>query len=187
MAKDVIIFTDGDETAYHALGVACKDLALHPLHASQGNPTPLTGDRLIRAVLDAPRDPVVVMVDDRGDKGKGLGEQALEDLMASPDINVLGVVAVAANTHPVHGVIVDGSVTNEAVVVSTAVDKNGEPTHDNILRGDTVDVLGHSGSVPIVGLGDPGKMGGKDSVERGVPITKQALEEILRRSGYHGR
>lgn len=184
LAKDVIIFTDGDETAYRALKVACKDLGLHPLQASQGNPTPLTGERLIEAINRAPHDALVVMVDDRGDKGKGVGEQALDDLIHSPDINVLGVVAVAANTHPVEGVMVDGSITNETVLVSTAVDKEGDPTSDNILRGDTVDVLAHRVSVPVVGLGDPGKMGGRDSLSQGVPVTREALEEVLRRAGY---
>ncbi len=186
MAKDVIIFTDGDDTAYHALSVACKELDLHPLRASRGNPTPLTGDRLIRAVVDAPRDPVVVMVDDRGDKDKGIGERALEDLVTSPELHVLGVIAVASNTHPVKGVMVDGSITNASSLVSTAVDKAGDPTQNSVLHGDTVDVLNRE-KFPIVGLGDPGKMQGKDSIERGVPITKEALEEILRRSGYHGR
>ncbi len=186
MAKDVIIFTDGDETAYRALQVACQDLGLYPLHASQGNPTPLRGERLIEAIAKASQGPVVVMVDDRGDKGKGVGEQALEDLMNSPDINVLGVVAVAANTQPVEGVTVDSSITNEAVLVSTAVNKEGEPTSGNILHGDTVDVLSHGVSVPVVGLGDPGKMGGKDSIQHGVPVTKEALEEVLRRAGYPG-
>lgn len=184
MARDVIIFTDGDETAYRALKVACKDLGLHPLQASAGNPTPLHGDRLIQAIKETPHDPVVVMVDDRGNKGKGIGERDLEALMHGPGINVLGVVAVAANTHPVEGVMVDGSITNEAALVSTAVNKEGEPTSDTILHGDTVDVLSRGVSVPVVGLGDPGKMGGKDSINQGGPVTKEALEEILRRAGY---
>ncbi|WP_430626284.1 stage V sporulation protein AE [Sulfobacillus thermotolerans] len=54
--------------------------------------------------------------------------------------------------------------------------------------GDTVDVLADDvGDVPIIGLGDPGKMGGHDAIGHGVPATRRALEEVLQRSGYHAR
>jgi stage V sporulation protein AE len=36
-----------------------------------------------------------------------------------------------------------------------------------------------------VGIGDIGKMAGKDSYEIGAPITKKAIEIILERSGFH--
>ena len=39
----------------------------------------------------------------------------------------------------------------------------------------------------IVGIGDIGKMARKDHFEQGSPITRQAVELILERSGYYGR
>lgn len=180
--KKVIILTDGDETAYRALAVACESLPCHPLKASVGNPTPLSGKELVNAVVDVPAEPVVVMVDDRGDVGRGPGEEALNTLLDAEELEVLGVIAVAANSHPVHGVQVDLSVNQYGKVVHQAVDKSGRGESSDTLKGDTVDVLaGYSG--PIVGLGDPGKMQGHDAIDQGVPATRRALEEILRRVG----
>lgn len=179
MAKrQVVILTDGDETAYRALSEACRDLDCHPLRASEGNPTPLSGPELVAAIHGAPSEPVVVMVDDRGEAGTGLGEKALDAVLQAPDIDVLGVVAVAANTRPVHGVKVDESVTQEAQVVNRAVDKEGRAASSQVLKGDTVDVLEDYQGL-VVGLGDPGKMEGHDTIQRGVPATRRALEEIL--------
>ncbi|MCL4318465.1 MAG: stage V sporulation protein AE [Firmicutes bacterium] len=186
MAHDVIVVTDGDETAYRAIDAACQELELFALKASQGNPTPLSGKALVQAVLEAPKEPVVVMVDDRGQADQGVGERDLEVLLKSPKLNVLGVVAVAANTRHVEGVAVDASVTQTGEITDGVVDKQGRATSGNTLHGDTVDVLqGHDG-LPVIGLGDPGKMEGHDSMSQGVPATKKALQEILRRSGYHG-
>lgn len=182
--KRVIILTDGDQTAYQALSEACHDLQCHPLRASEGNPTPLSGSDLVERVLQAPKEPVVVMVDDRGDAGLGRGERALDVLINAPELEVMGVVAVAANTHPVQGVDVPESVDQNGQVVHEAVDKDGHRVSGRTLKGDTVDVLrGFSGT--IVGLGDPGKMEGHDAVGRGVPATRRALEEILQKGGGH--
>ncbi|AUW93630.1 stage V sporulation protein AE [Sulfobacillus sp. hq2] len=185
----IIIVTDGDQTAYHAIEEASAALHLHPLKASRGNPTPLTGQELLEAIAKAPQEPVVVMVDDRGEAGTGRGEEDLEVLMNSDEVEVLGVVAVAANTHPVDGVTIDSSVTKTGKVVKgQAVDKGGNAVKTNVLHGDTVDVLADDvGDVPIIGLGDPGKMGGHDAIGHGVPATRRALEEVLQRSGYHAR
>lgn len=184
--KRVIIVTDGDQTAYRALSEACDSLQCHPLRASEGNPTPMTGEELIQAIQRAPQEPVVVMVDDRGDAGLGRGERALDVLISSPALDVLGVVAVAANTHPVEGVTVGASVDQDGHVVSHAVDKDGHETGTTVLKGDTVDVL-QSYQGPIVGLGDPGKMEGHDALHHGVPATKRAIEEILKKGGgRHG-
>ncbi len=187
--KPVIIVTDGDATAYHAIKEASQALNLYPLEASRGNPTPLNGAELLEAIARAPRSPVVVMVDDRGQAGTGKGEKDLEALMNADSIEVLGVVAVAANTHPVEGVQIDSSVSKTGkVMAGRAVDKGGNAVRGDVLRGDTVDVLSDDvGMVPIIGLGDPGKMGGHDSIGHGVPATRKALEEILQRSGYGAR
>ncbi len=184
--KSVIVVTDGDETAYKALVEASKDLNLYLLSESQGNPTPLKGKDLIDVITKAPADPVVVMVDDRGERGLGPGERALEVLMNAPELNVLGVVAVAANTHPVEGVHVDSSVTSQGYMTRDAVNKAGDRQSSAVLYGDTVDVLrDDEGRVPIIGLGDPGKMQGRDSISHGVPATKKALQEVLERSKDH--
>ncbi|MDA8193293.1 MAG: stage V sporulation protein AE [Thermaerobacter sp.] len=184
--RAIVIVTDGDGTAYDALTTACEELGCFPLRASRGNPTPLDGPGLVEAIDQAPYDPVVVMVDDQGQAGRGPGESALAFLLNSAHVEVLGVVAVAAGTHPVRGVRVTGSVTRQGRFVNAAVDKGGVAGGDGTLRGDTVDVIGDFPG-PVVGLGDPGKMDGRDSIRQGAPNTTLALAEVLRRAGWHGR
>jgi stage V sporulation protein AE len=179
----IIIVTDGDRTAAQALRRACRELDLDLLEASQGNPTPSTGPDLIAAIHHAERPPVVVMVDDRGRADMGPGERVLAQLLQATSLNVIGVVAVAANTRPVQGVPVPVSVSQTAQVVASAVDKAGHPQNSHRLKGDTVDVLQHYRG-PIIGLGDPGKMDGHDRLSAGAPATRRALEEILTRAGF---
>ncbi len=186
--KPVIVVTDGDETAYNALKEASQDLHLYLLRQSKGNPTRLNGPHLVDAVVKVSHEPVVVMVDDQGESDTGPGEKALEVLMNAPEIKVLGVIAVAANTRSVDGVHVDSSVNAHGRLVHQAVDKDGRSQSSAVIRGDTVDVLADDqGRVPIIGLGDVGKMHGQDSIKEGVPATKRALQEILERSGYNAR
>jgi stage V sporulation protein AE len=188
---DVIVVTDGDDTAWKAVEDACRALDCHALRASRGNPTPLDGEALVDAVVATGRSPVVVMVDDQGDANTGPGERALTHLLQSRRIRLLGVVAVASHTPHVEGVRPLFSVTADGRRVSGAVDKEGEAT-GHVLRGDTVDVLAEAAEVGedapiIVGLGDPGKMGGRDRPERGEPATRAALAAILqRRRPRHG-
>jgi len=47
---------------------------------------------------------VVVMVDDKGYKGKGAGEAAMEVLLNNDDIEVLGVVAVSSDGKDCNGI-----------------------------------------------------------------------------------
>lgn len=180
--KRVIVLTDGDHRAYQALKVACDRLGLGVVRDTQGNPTPLRGRSLIEAIVQTPGDPVVAMVDDRGDPERGRGERALEEILKSPRLAVLGVIAVAAHTKGVRGVEPDSSVTARARLTKGAVTKEGKPA-GAILRGDTVDVLARYPKVPVVGLGDPGKMEGADDPAQGAPATRRALQEILRREG----
>lgn len=183
--KSVIIVSDGDHTAFEAIKKASHELHLFPIGASRGNPTPISSQTLISDIAKSQGDPVVVMVDDQGDTGFGKGERVLKGLLQSQEIDVLGVVAVAANSHPVKGIAVDDSVDQEASLVSDAVDKDGHTVASHVLRGDTVDILNQFPQVPVVGLGDPGKMNGHDSLKDGAPATKAALVEILKRSGHH--
>lgn len=184
--KAVIIVTDGDATAYRAISQAAEALHLYPLRMSRGNPTPLRGPALVEAIDAAPAEPVVVMVDDQGEAGTGRGERALQTVLKASHLRILGVVAVASHTRQVAGVPVTVSVTRDGETTGGAVNKEGTQTGASVLRGDTVDILRQFPDVLVVGLGDPGKMGGHDRPEDGVPATEAALREILQRSGWDG-
>lgn len=180
----VILITDGDCVARKAVETAAHGLGLRVISRSGGNPTPLTGDEIVALARSAPRDPVLIMVDDRGKSYKAQGEEALETIARDPAIEVLGVVAVASNTLRANGARVDLSITSEGEVIPGSVDKLGNPqTWSTVIKGDTVDVLEELSIPMIVGIGDIGKMEGADVLERGAPITVRAIKEILERSG----
>lgn len=182
MKRKVILVTDGDVNAKKAVERAVKNIGGRCISRSAGNPTPISGPEIAKLIQEALHDPVVVMVDDIGNPGQGRGERALAHLLTNPDIEVLGVIAVASNTEGVNGVEVDFSIDYTGKIVENAVDKNGHETNTKILYGDTVDIL-NSFSVPlIVGIGDIGKISGLDKHTRGAPIITKALEEILKRS-----
>jgi stage V sporulation protein AE len=184
--RKVILVTDGDQIARKAVEQVAEDLGCRVISRSSGNPTPLDGEQIVRLVKHAKHDPVLVMFDDNGSPGYGYGEQALEYIACHPDIEVLGAVAVASNTPFVEGVKVDFSVDQNLRVIEHPVDKDGIPIEngDGHVYGDTVDVLAKSKVPVIVGVGDIGKMQGKDHVLKGAPVTKKAILEILKRSGY---
>lgn len=179
----VILVTDGDKVARRAVEEAAQRLGLRCISASAGNPTPLSGPELVKLVQDAVYDPVLVMVDDKGNPGMGAGEQALAYLCQAPELQVLGAIAVASNTKRAQGVPVDISITREGRVVQHPVDKDGYPrANDAVLRGDTVDVLRRLNLPVIVGVGDPGKMEGADCHEEGCAVTTRAILEVLSRT-----
>lgn len=182
----VILVTDGDKVARRALEWVADNLGLRCISASAGNPTPLTGPELVALIKQVPHDPVLVMVDDKGNPGRGPGETALARICRSEDVQVLGAVAVASNTRRAHGTPVDLSVTRDARVIHAPVDKDGYPdSHHPLLVGDTVDILRELDVPVIIGIGDPGKMQGADCVERGFEVTRRAVVEILARTaGY---
>lgn len=181
MKKRVILVTDGDECARHAVECAAKNIGGRCISRSAGNPTILNGGEIEEYIKEAKYDPVVVMVDDRGNTHRGPGEKAMDYLINSPDIDVIGVVAVASNTKNVMGIKVDCSVDRSGEVIYKAVDKYGNGKKDKIISGDTVDVLNDLSVPIIVGVGDPGKMDGFDNVEFGAPIITKAMEEIINR------
>lgn len=181
---EVIFVTDGDETAQNAIEVAARDLDLFPLKVSGGNPTPLSGPEVLKQILNAPYDPVVVMVDDRGIRGEGPGERVLDYLFqCREELDILGVVAVASDTHA-SGIRVDCSVTADGKLIKGPVKKDGrgEVFWHRRLEGDTVEILRRYPDVFVVGCGDVGKMHGKDAREWGAGITSRCLQEILDRS-----
>lgn len=189
----VILITDGDRVAQHVVEEIGASLGLRCISASAGNPTPITGEEIVNLLKTVPYDPVLVMFDDRGESNKGQGEQAMEYVASHPDIEVLGAVAVASNTRGINGVEADVCVTGRGAFVYDSVDKYGEVKKScgdkPRINGDTVDILNEIEVPVIVGVGDIGKMDRADDIKRGAPITRKAIEEVLKRSGvkYGGR
>lgn len=186
--RDVIIITDGDQVAQKAVEVVAHNIGGRCISSSGGNPTPLTGEEIVEQVMRAKYDPVLVMFDDNGNGSEGDGERAIEVVAGHPDINVLGIVAVASNTPMVDGVDVDLCVNLDAQETECSVDKDGEEQCSTKahINGDTVDILSRINAPIVVGVGDIGKMHGKDHFTHGAPVTTKAVEIILERSGYNG-
>ncbi|MHB8171432.1 MAG: stage V sporulation protein AE [Thermincolia bacterium] len=182
--RKVILVTDGDKMARKTVEVAARNIGARCISASAGNPTEISGDRLVQLIKATSHDPVVVMFDDVGMTGKGKGEMVLEYVSRHPDIEVLGAVAVASHTPYVEGVEVDVSVDRAGRLVEGPVNKDGEPEPANHkrLEGDTVDILNQLNVPVIIGTGDTGKMEGRDSFLAGAPVTTKAFREILERS-----
>jgi stage V sporulation protein AE len=184
--KKVIIVTDGDEVAKKAIEIAVKEIGGRCISSSSGNPTLLTGEEIAQLIKKSKGEPVVVMVDDRGEAGQGNGEQVTEYLSKHREIEIIGALAVASNSPYVDGVHPEISILNNGQIVEEgAVDKNGVKIDSPLLYGDTVENLEKLGIKHIVGIGDIGKMGGKDDISKGVPITVKALKEILIRNNLH--
>jgi stage V sporulation protein AE len=184
MAKKIIIITDGDNQAQQSIQTAGERLGLRTISASAGNPTPLTVTALQDAIKAAQGDPVLVMVDDAGERKKGHGERMLESLLRNDEFQVLGVIAVAADTNKVSGVPVSFSITQTGQIHWGAVDKKGhpEPVGGKKVEGDTVDVLNGLPVPLVVGIGDIGKMSPADQASAGATITTKAIEEILKQN-----
>lgn len=177
--RKVILVTDGDNCARKTLERAVLNIGGRCISRSSGNPTMLTSPEIVSLIKEAKNDPVVVMVDDRGNTGMGKGEQVMYEISTHPDIEVLGIVAVASNTKGVRGVKVDYSIDNDGNVIDGPVDKHGNRTIKNLLYGDTVDIIDNCKVPIVIGVGDIGKMEGKDVKEIGAPIITKALEHII--------
>ncbi|MED4570230.1 stage V sporulation protein AE [Brevibacillus agri] len=186
--RKVILVTDGDHIAQKAVESVAKELGGRCISLSAGNPTPVSGKQVVELIKMAPHDPVIVMFDDNGDFGKGRGERAIEYVASHPDIEVIGALAVASHTNWVHGVTVAYSVDNQGQIVEGAVDKDGYADQElqHHIYGDTVDILNTLKLPNIIGIGDIGKMDGRDSLQNGCPITKRAVQWIMKRSGAYG-
>lgn len=180
LRRRIIIVTDGDDIAKHAVEQAARNIGGRCISMSAGNPTVLSGEKIIELIKMAKFDPVVLMVDDRGDIGMGYGEKAMSKIMKDEGIELLGIVAVASNTARAKGVMVDCSIDKYGNVIYKAVDKYGNPKTNRVLKGDTVNTLSNADVKYIVGIGDPGKMDGKDNIAIGAPIITKAMEEILK-------
>lgn len=178
-ARRVIVVTDGDRVAARALAIAARRTGCSLVVQSRGNPTRLTGVELVQCIERAPSDPVIVMLDDNGDPAEAAGESALRVLSAHPGIEIVALLAVASHTDRVHGAPVDFSVDRRGRRVERAVDKEGRETDSYLVAGDTVDALRGIDVPLVVGVGDIGKMGGRDAPGRGAPVTTSAIEWVL--------
>ncbi|KPU45341.1 hypothetical protein OXPF_10360 [Oxobacter pfennigii] len=183
MAKrKVIIVTDGDNIAREAVEEAAKNIGGRCISKTAGNPTPISGKEIVEHIKKTPYDPVILMVDDKGHQGMGFGEEAMNYIINHPDIFVMGVVAVASNTNHIRGIKVGHSIDKKGKLVKGAVDKFGKKKRDKIIKGDTVDILNDIKVPVVLGIGDPGKMDGYDSILIGSPILTKAMLEIIRRN-----
>ncbi|MEH7333776.1 stage V sporulation protein AE [Neobacillus drentensis] len=186
--RRVILITDGDEYAKKAVEHVAKEIGGRCLSMSQGNPSKLTGAELVRLIKKTPYDPVLVMFDDSGIVGEGYGENALKYVALHKDIEVLGIIAVAAKSHHEEWTRVDISIDHDGELTPYGVDKYGIPELEiGRINGDTVYCLDELNVPIIVGIGDIGKMARRDSYKIGSPITKKAVELILERSGFYDK
>jgi stage V sporulation protein AE len=186
MKRRVILVTDGDEYAQRTIEYVAKQFGGRCISASQSNPTRLSGREIVHLILQTPHDPVFVMFDDSGYIGEGPGEQALQYVAAHSRIDVLGVLAVASNTHRYEWTRVDVSVDRQGKLTEYGVDKFGlADVEIGRINGDTVYCLDKLNVPIIVGIGDIGKMCTNDDIKKGSPITKKAVELILERSGFY--
>lgn len=185
--RQIIIVTDGDDYARKSVEGVAKEIGGRCISMSHGNPSSLKGPDIIKMINKSPHDPVIVMFDDSGYVGEGAGEEALKYVATHPDIEVLGVVAVAAKTRDTEWTKVDVCIDREGVLTPYGVDKFGVPELEmGRINGDTVYCLDQLDIPVIVGIGDVGKMAQHDHFERGSPVTKKAVEIILERSGFYG-
>ncbi|HEX2947709.1 MAG TPA: stage V sporulation protein AE [Clostridia bacterium] len=180
--RKVILVTDGDMVAKAAIEKATANIGGRCISSSAGNPTFLSGAEIEEKILQALHDPVVVMVDDRGAKGKGPGERVMDYLLDCRKLDILGIVAVSSNGKDCNGLKIDYSVTKTGEVIKHSVDKFGDNTYSDKICGDTLSILRSRPELFIVGIGDPGKMDYQDEVSRGSPITTKALRIILEHS-----
>ncbi len=186
--RQVILVTDGDEYARKNIEYIAKKVGGRCISKSYGNPTTLTGKEIVGMILEAPYDPVFVMFDDSGFVGEGAGEQALRYVATNKQIDVLGVIAVASRTHQSEWSKVDVTIDRFGELTHYGVDKSGiQELEVGRINGDTVYCLDELNVPLIVGIGDIGKMARMDDVKAGCPITEQAVQLILERSGFSER
>ncbi|MDQ2086130.1 stage V sporulation protein AE [Herbivorax sp. ANBcel31] len=180
--KKVIIVTDGDMSAKRAVEIAAINVGGRAISASAGNPTPLTGVEIIELVKKTDEEPVIVMVDDKGNKGVGQGEQVMETLLNSDSINIIGIVVVSSKGKDCRKLKLACSITKNNKKVNKPVNKYGNPVSKDVICGDTLGILTGKKDLLMVGIGDPGKMDYKDELLKGSPVTTRAIKEILKRN-----
>ncbi|MGG0740162.1 stage V sporulation protein AE [Niallia taxi] len=184
--RKVILITDGDEYARRAVEMVAKEVGGRCISTSFGNPSSHSGPEILSLIKKAKQDPVLVMFDDSGFVGEGAGETALKYIAAHKEVEVLGVIAVASRTRREEWTRIDVAIDQDGNLTPYGVDKLGIPEYEiGRMSGDTVYSLDSLHLPLVVGIGDIGKMGKRDSYEKGAPITRKAVEYILERSGFY--
>lgn len=184
--RKVILVTDGDDYARKSLETIAKEIGGRCISLSHGNPSVLSGPDIVKHIKDAKCEPILVMFDDSGMIGEGAGETALKYVANHREVKVLGVIAVASRTRKEEWTRITVSIDREGNLTEKGVDKFGiQEMEAGRLYGDTVYSLDQLNIPIIVGIGDIGKMAGKDHYKIGSPITKQAVQLILERSGFY--
>ncbi|WP_428908987.1 stage V sporulation protein AE [Niallia sp. Krafla_26] len=184
--RKVILVTDGDDYARRSLEIVAKEIGGRCISMSHGNPSVLSGPEIVKHIKKAKGEPVLVMFDDSGIMGEGAGETALKYVANHEELEVLGVIAVASKTRKEEWTRITVSIDREGNLTEKGVDKFGiQEMEDGRLYGDTVYCVDQLTVPIVVGIGDIGKMAGKDHYEIGSPITKQAVQLILERSGFY--
>lgn len=184
--RRVVIVTDADCKAVAAVEKAAENVGARCIslsgcrHPEDDHWTP---EEIEELILSTPHDPVLVLVDDEGERGEGWGERVVRHLAASPQLKVLGVVAVASDLDG-EGARVDLSVTADGEVIQGPVDKEGRtsPERGERLKGDTVENLDEVNLPVVIGLGDPGKMNYADDAKKGAPLTTRAIRLVLEKA-----
>ena len=98
---------------------------------------------------------------------KDLVKRLLKYVATHKQIDVLGILAVASNTHHWEWARVDVSVDRNGNLTEYGVDKFGLPDGEiGRISGDTIYCLDDLNVPVIVGVGDIGKMCGNDEWER---------------------
>lgn len=186
--RRVILITDGDEYAKRAVENVAEKIGGRCITMSQGNPSVLTGHEIVQLIKKTPYDPVLVMFDDSGILGEGAGENALKYVAKHHEIEVLGIIAVAAKSRHEEWARVDVCIDRDGELTPYGVDKLGLTEFEiGRINGDTVYCLDELDVPLIVGVGDIGKMAGHDDYKLDSPITKKAVDLILERSGFHDK
>lgn len=181
--KRVIFITDGDESARKTVEYVAMEIGGRCISHSWGNPSKLSGIDIVKLIKKTPYDPVLVMFDDCGFTEEGPGEEAMRYVAMQEDFEIIGAIAVASKTRASEWTKVDVSIDRNGHLTEFGVDKYGLADIEiGRINGDTVYNLNELKIPFIVGIGDIGKMSGKDDVEKGAPITKKAVELILERS-----
>lgn len=182
MTKRIIYVTDGDAAAARAVTTAAKTIGIGCLALSDGNPTTCTYEQLLESIAEVSDEIAVLLFDDAGQAYEGRGEELMVRLANEEGIKVIGALAVASTERSGDWTKVDVSVDRYGKLSEWGVDKEGfRDIEENRVHGDTVYSLDQLSIPVIVGIGDLGKMGGRDHPKRGAPVTATALQVIIER------
>ncbi|QQK75960.1 stage V sporulation protein AE [Salicibibacter cibarius] len=182
MTKRIIYVTDGDAAAAKAVAAATKTIGIGCLTFSGGNPTNCTYEELLKRIMKTKDEITVLLFDDAGQPYEGRGETLMVRLASEEGINVIGALAVASTERSGDWTSVDVSVDRYGKLSEQGVDKEGfRDIEENRIHGDTVYCLDQLSIPVIVGIGDLGKMGGRDDPKRDAPVTETALRVIIER------